>query len=179
MSRKKKRTYTLGKRLDKAYDNYVKRYNKKREEMNKKGFEMADRQLNFSEYKAVREALTRDGIKININQTLVSEQAYVYSLKTARNLRKFAKENTEKLEGLLSDEQKEVLKLKENSIENVSIDKLRQGEGLTTYLASVNEALNELKENDPDEYKKLMAQLPDNVKHTNQGFISYEVFGSV
>lgn len=180
MSRKKKRKYTLNKRLDKAYDNYVKRYKDKAAQMAKKGFEMRDTMLNRREYEMNRETYIREGVKININQRIVSDQAYEYSLKTARKLRKFAIENESKLNNFLSKEQKEVLKLENTKIKNLSIDELRQGknEGLSAYLASVNDALHELKENNPEAYEALMAELPDDVKHTNQGFISWEVYGS-
>lgn len=124
MSRKKKRKYTLGKRLDKAYENYVKRYNAKKEEMERKGYQMADTLLNRREYEMNRQAYIDAGQKININQTLVSDQAYVYSLKTARHLKKFAKEHDLKSAEL-------------------SITQLRQGEGLTDELAKLNEALKE------------------------------------
>lgn len=178
MSRRKKRSYKLGKRLDKAYDNYVSRYNKKKTEMEKRGYQMADTLLDRNSYEMVRASMVREGRKTNINQTIVSNQSYQYSLKTARSLRKFAKENESKLKNFLSEEQRELLNLEDSDIKNLSIDELRQGKGLTAYLASVNDALNELKENNPDAYTKLMNELPNEVKHTNQGFISYEVFGS-
>ena len=124
MSRKKKRKYTLGKRLDKAYDNYVKRYKEKAADMERRGFSMADTLLTRREYEMNRKAYIAAGQKTNINQTLVSDQAYVYSLKTARHLKKFAKEHD--LESA-----------------KLSITQLRQGEGLTEELAKLNEALKD------------------------------------
>lgn len=178
MSRRKKRKYTLNKRLDKAYETYVKLYRAKAAQMARKGYEMRDEMLNKREYAMNREAYVNDGVKININRKIVSDQAYEYSLKTARKLRKFATENESKLNNFLSKEQKEVLKLGNAEIRNVPIDELRQGKGLASYLATVNDALHDLKKKNPDAYEALMAELPDDVKHTNQGFISWELYGS-
>ena len=178
MSRRKKRKYTLNKRLDKAYETYVKLYRAKAAQMARKGYEMRDTMLNRREYVMNREAYKNEGVKININRKIVSDQAYEYSLKTARKLRKFATENESKLNNFLSKEQKEVLKLGNAEIRNVPIDELRQGKGLASYLVTVNDALHNLKENNPDAYEALMNELPDDVKHTNQGFISWELYGS-
>lgn len=178
MSRRKKRKYTLNKRLDKAYETYVKLYRAKAAQMARKGYEMRDEMLNRREYAMNRETYINDGVKININRKIVSDQAYEYSLKTARKLRKFATDNESKLNDFLSKKQKEMLKLGNAEIRNVPIDELRQGKGLASYLATVNDALHDLKEKNPEAYEKLMAELPDDVKHTNQGFISWELYGS-
>lgn len=87
---KNKRKYTLGKRLDKAYENYSKRYDAKQKQLEKRGYSMADTKLNKREYNMVRTAYVNDGIKKNINQTIVSDQAYEYSQKTARQMKKTA-----------------------------------------------------------------------------------------
>lgn len=75
------------KRLENAYANYVKRYNAKKESLKKRGYEMADTMLNKTEYEMVRKAYQDEGVKININQTIVSDQAYEYSQKTARRFK--------------------------------------------------------------------------------------------
>ena len=82
-----KRKYKMNKRLDKAYENYKKRYKAKKQSLKKRGYEMADTMLTRREYEMVRKAMVNEGIKTNINQTLVSEQAYEYSQKTARRFK--------------------------------------------------------------------------------------------
>ena len=84
---RKKRKYTLGKRLDKAYANYVKRYEAKEAQMAKRGYKMSDTKLTEREYRMVRKAYQNEGITKNINQTIVSDQAYEYSQKTARRFK--------------------------------------------------------------------------------------------
>lgn len=78
---------TKSKRLDNAYANYKKRYKAKKKMLKKKGYEMADDMLTKREYKMVREAYQDEGVKININQTIVSDQTYEYSQKTARRFK--------------------------------------------------------------------------------------------
>lgn len=78
---------TKSKRLDNAYANYKKRYRAKKKMLKKKGYEMADDMLNKREYKMVREAYQDEGVKTNINQTIVSDQAYEYNQKTARRFK--------------------------------------------------------------------------------------------
>lgn len=84
------RKYNMSVRLDKAYKNYVKRYKEKSASLKKRGYDMVSRMLTKREYKYNREAYVREGIKININQTMVSEQAYEYSQKTARRFKETA-----------------------------------------------------------------------------------------
>lgn len=91
--KKTKRKYTLKARLDKAYENYKKRYKAKQKNLKKRGYEMADKKmLTKREYKMVRTALVDEGRETNINQTIVSMQAYEYSQKTARQFKKVAEE---------------------------------------------------------------------------------------
>lgn len=78
---------TKSKRLDNAYANYKKRYRAKKKMLKKKGYEMADDMLTKREYTMVREAYQDEGVKININQTIVSDQAYEYNQKTARRFK--------------------------------------------------------------------------------------------
>ena len=85
------RKYDMKKRLDKAYENYEKRYDAMAESLAKRGYEMADTKLNKREYEMVRTAYINDGVTKNINQTIVSDQAYEYSQKTARRFKKTAK----------------------------------------------------------------------------------------
>lgn len=80
------------KRLDNAYANYVKRYEAKKAMLRKKGYEMADTKLTRREYEMVRRAYVNEGRKTNINQTIVADQTYEYSQKTARQFKKVAKE---------------------------------------------------------------------------------------
>lgn len=75
------------KRLDNAFKNYKKRYREKKKMLEKKGYTMADTMLNKKEYTMVRKAYQDEGITININQTIVSDQAYEYSQKTARRFK--------------------------------------------------------------------------------------------
>lgn len=75
------------KRADRSYANYVKRYKAKQKSLKKRGYEMADTMLNKREYEMVKKAYQNDGIKININQTIVADQAYEYSQKTARRFK--------------------------------------------------------------------------------------------
>ena len=80
------------KRLDNAYANYVKRYEAKKAMLKKKGYRMADTKLSRREYEMVRRAYINDGHKTNINQTIVADQTYEYSQKTARQFKKVAQE---------------------------------------------------------------------------------------
>lgn len=75
-------------RFDKAYANYVKRYKAKAKMLKRKGYEMASDMMTKREYKRIRDIYTREsGLTININQTIVSDQAYEYSQKTARQFK--------------------------------------------------------------------------------------------
>lgn len=148
-----KRKYKMSKRLEKAYENYTKRYEAKKKSLSKRGYEMADKKLNQREYEMVREAYINEGVSENINQTIVSDQAYEYSQKTARRFKATAK--------------KFDLEWK-----SMSITELRKG-GI-----DVSELNDRLKEMSEEELEELYSILPANVKHTRQGYISYEVFGS-
>lgn len=81
------RKYNMGRRLDKAYENYIKRYDAKKKSLAKRGYDMADKKLTKREYEMVRTAYINDGVTENINQTIVSDQAYEYSQKTARRFK--------------------------------------------------------------------------------------------
>ena len=78
---------TKSKRLDNAYANYKKRYKAKMKSLKRRGYEMADTILNKREYLMVRKAYQEEGVTQNINQTIVSDQAYEYSQKTARRFK--------------------------------------------------------------------------------------------
>ena len=80
------------KRLDNAYENYLKRYKAKQKSIRKRGYEMADSKLSRREYEMVRKAYVDKGVKTNINQTIVADQTYEYSQKTARQFKKVAEE---------------------------------------------------------------------------------------
>lgn len=84
------RKYTLKARLDKAYENYKKRYKAKKKMLKKKGYEMASDMMTKREYLRIRDIYQREVTTININQTIVADQAYEYSQKTARQFKKVA-----------------------------------------------------------------------------------------
>ena len=101
MARKRKtRKYKLGKRLEKAYANYSARYDKKEAELRKQGLEMLAPKMTPSAYGMVRNAYIEKGQTTNINQTIVRDQAYAYSYKTAKRIKKaldkYDSENTTK-----------------------------------------------------------------------------------
>lgn len=148
------RQYKMNKRLDKAYETYNKMYKAKQASLRKQGYEMFLPKFNKREYLANRQAYVDMGVKNNINQTIVSEQAYKYKMNEARGFRKVAKE----------------LDL---SQQNLSIADLRRAD------LDLSELNNKLKELTTNEYNELFNDLPEEVKHSNQGFISYMVFGSL
>lgn len=86
------RKYTLRARLDKAYENYKKRYRKKKKMLKKKGYDMASEMMTKREYIRIRDIYQREVTTTNINQTIVSDQTYEYSQKTARQFKKVAEE---------------------------------------------------------------------------------------
>lgn len=86
------RKYTLKARLDKAYENYKKRYRKKKKMLKKKGYDMASEMMTKREYIRIRDIYQREVTTTNINQTIVSDQTYEYSQKTARQFKKVAEE---------------------------------------------------------------------------------------
>ena len=75
-----------------AYINYKRRYRAKAKSMKRRGLEMADRILNRAEYEMVRAEAVADGLTININQTIVSNQQYEYSQDIARQFKRVAKD---------------------------------------------------------------------------------------
>lgn len=80
--------YLSKKQMHNAYINYKRRYRAKAKSMKRRGLEMADRMLNKAEYEMVRAEIVSDGITININQTIVSNQQYEYSQSIARQFKK-------------------------------------------------------------------------------------------
>ena len=79
----------LGKKqMHNAYINYKRRYRAKEKIMKRRGLEMADRMLNRSDYELARAMMVADGVEININQTIVSEQQYEYSQDVARRFKR-------------------------------------------------------------------------------------------
>ena len=84
------RKYNMSKRLDKAYANYQKRYRQKEKTLSNKGYSMVSRMLTKREYMYNRQAYIDEGVTININQTMVSDQAYEYNQKTARRFKRVA-----------------------------------------------------------------------------------------
>lgn len=150
MSRKK---YSMENRLKKAYANYKKRYAAKAATLAKKGYKMADTELTEREYNMVRAAYIEKGIEININQTIVSGQAYEYSQKTARQMKSTAKKFN-------------------LDWKNKTITELRKGE------IDVSGINNSLKEMSDEEREALFDTLPADVKRTNQGYISWVIYGS-
>ena len=84
--------YLSKKQMHNAYINYKRRYRAKEKSMKRRGLEMADRMLNRSDYELARAMAVNDGITININQTIVSEQQYEYSQAVARRFKKVSEE---------------------------------------------------------------------------------------
>lgn len=81
------------KQQKRAYDNYKKRYRAKKRSLNKRGYDMASEMLNKKDYLRVRALQVSEGREININQTIVSEQAYEYSHEVAKRFKKVAEEH--------------------------------------------------------------------------------------
>ena len=157
MARKRKtRKYKLGKRLEKAYANYSARYDKKEAELRKQGLEMLAPKMTPSAYGMVRNAYIEKGQTTNINQTIVRDQAYAYSYKTAKRIKKALD--------------------KYDSENKISLMDIRRGANASVNVSKINSELNEM----TDEEKEALFNelLPSTVSHTNQGFISYYVFGS-
>ena len=75
-----------------AYINYKRRYRAKEKSMKRRGLEMADRMLNRADYELARAMIVADGVEININQTIVSEQQYEYSQDVARRFKRVSQE---------------------------------------------------------------------------------------
>lgn len=75
------------KRLDNAYANYKKRYRAAKKQLKKKGYDMASDMMTKREYLRIRDIYQREVTTININQTIVSDQKYEYSQKTARRFK--------------------------------------------------------------------------------------------
>ena len=84
--------YLSKKQMHNAYINYKRRYRAKAKSMERRGLEMADRMLNKAEYEMVRAEIVSEGITININQTIVSNQQYEYSQSIARQFKKVSEE---------------------------------------------------------------------------------------
>ena len=100
------------KQMYNAYQNYLSRYTRQADKMIRRGTYMHDDKLTYSEYKMVRRAkieqMKDEGKRlININQTIVSEQQYEFSMAQAKGLRSagqelglgFADESLMKLRG--------------------------------------------------------------------------------
>ena len=84
--------YLSKKQMHNAYINYKRRYRAKEKSMKRRGLEMADRILNRAEYEMVRAEAVADGLTININQTIVSNQQYEYSQDIARQFKRVSQE---------------------------------------------------------------------------------------
>lgn len=116
------KTKKSSKRIDNAYANYKKRYREAKKMLKKKGYEMADTMLTKREYKMVRQAYIDEGQKININQTIVSDQKYEYSQKTARQF----KATAEKFD--LSWKDKSITELRKGGVDVSEINNLLKEE---------------------------------------------------
>lgn len=80
------------KQLKRAYANYVKRYKTAKTKLSNKGLEMASEMMSESDYRRTRALYVAEGTEININQTIVADQKYLYNRETARRFKKTAKE---------------------------------------------------------------------------------------
>lgn len=147
------RKYSMDKRMEKAYENYIKRYDVKKASLERRGYAMADKRLTKREYEMVRKAYTDSGVEKNINQTIVADQAYEYSQKTARQMKSTAKKFN-------------------LDWKNKTITELRKGE------VDVSGINNSLKEMSDEEREALFDTLPADVKRTNQGYISWVIYAS-
>ena len=147
------RRYNMDKRLRKAYENYVKRYEAKEASIKRRGYIMADKKLTEKEYQMVRAAYQAEGVEKNINQTIFADQDYEYSQKAARQMKETAKKWNLEWKGK-------------------TITQLRKGE------IDVSGINNRLKEMSDEEREKLFDELPAGVKHTNQGYISWVIYAS-
>ena len=123
------------KRLRKAYKNYVKRYKQKRGVMERHGSEMASGMMTYREYKMTRQAYVDAGVDININQTIVSDQQYEFSISQARSLKEAAKEMD--------------LSFKEESLIKISGGRAVRNEDLT----EINNRMKELADKYPTIYE--------------------------
>jgi hypothetical protein len=119
---KKKRKYELKQRFEKAYKTYKKMYKDMQKKLRRRGFEMFDTMLTKREYRMNRDDLISKGRKTNINQTLVSEQAFAYSQKEARRF----KETAEKYD--LSWKDTTVTQLRRGAIDVSEINELLKEE---------------------------------------------------
>lgn len=147
------RKYSMDKRMEKAYENYIKRYDVKKASLERRGYSMADKRLTKREYEMVRKAYTESGVEKNINQTIVADQAYEYSQKTARQMKSTAKKFN-------------------LDWKTKTITELRKGE------VDVSGINNSLKEMSDEEREALFDTLPADVKRTNQGYISWVIYAS-
>ena len=150
MSRRK---YSMDKRIEKAYLNYEKRYEAKKKSLEGRGYMMADKKLTRREYEMVRKAYVESGVEKNINQTIVSDQAYEYSQKTARQMKATATKFN------LDWKDKTITELRKGSID----------------VSGINNSLKEMSDSDRE---ALFDELPADVKHTNQGYISWFIYAS-
>ena len=75
-----------------SYKNYVKRYKEKQAIMKRRGLTMASDMMTYREYKANRALYVDSGVTQNINQTMVADQQYEFSIGQARSLKEKAKE---------------------------------------------------------------------------------------
>lgn len=116
------KTKKSSKRIDNAYANYKKRYKAAKKMLKRKGYEMADTMLTKREYKMVRQAYIDEGQTININQTIVSDQKYEYSQKTARQF----KATAEKFD--LSWKDKSITELRKGGVDVSEINNLLKEE---------------------------------------------------
>lgn len=122
--------------MQNAYKNYVKRYNEKAAVMKRHGTTMASDKMTFREYKMTRRAYVESGIVININQTIVSDQQYEFSLSAGRALKKYAEDM-------------------ELSFAGESLISIRRGSAIRNEsLSELNEAMKEL----ADRYPKLYGE---------------------
>ena len=87
-----KTDYLSKKQMHNAYINYKRRYRAKQKSMERRGLKMADDILNRAEYEMVRAEAVSEGITININQTIVSNQQYEYSQAIARQFKRVSEE---------------------------------------------------------------------------------------
>ena len=82
----------MAKRSTTSYRDYVKKYRAMEERLDKKGLKPESALMNKKLYQEVKRDMKENGVTTNINRTIVQEQSFQYSYKTARRWRETARD---------------------------------------------------------------------------------------
>lgn len=115
----------MAKRSTTSYRDYVKKYRKMEERLNKKGLVPESQMMNKKLYQEVKREMKADGVTTNINRTIVQEQSYQYSYKTARRWRETAKKYD------LDWESAKISELRSGAIDVSKLNEILKDEGFT------------------------------------------------